>query len=162
MKKIKWIVIIVNLVVLLAYFNYSVAQKEALLKDGQLVLLPLAPVDPRSLMQGDYMALRYALSTDLDTDTIPKRGYCVVRLDGNGVASRVRFQKAPLPLHSGEHLIEYTAPDNWNINIGAESFFFQEGQAEKYDSAKYGGLRVDKNGNSLLVGLYNEQRQQIK
>ncbi|MFX7329222.1 GDYXXLXY domain-containing protein, partial [Acinetobacter baumannii] len=35
------------------------AQKEMLLKEGQLVLLPLAPVDPRSLMQGDYMALRY-------------------------------------------------------------------------------------------------------
>lgn len=162
MNKIKWIVILANQAILMVYFNYSVAQKEVLLEEGQLVLLPLAPVDPRSLMQGDYMALRYALSTDLDTDTIPKRGYCVVRLDGNGVASRVRFQKAPLPLHSGEHLIGYTAPDNWNINIGAESFFFQEGQAEKYDSAKYGGLRVDQNGNSLLVGLYNEQRQQIK
>lgn len=162
MSKIKWTVIIVNLVVLLVYFNYSVAKKEELLKNGQLVLLPLAPVDPRSLMQGDYMALRYELSNDINMDTIPKRGYCVVRLDENGVARRVRFQKALLPLHSGEHLVGYTAPDNWNVNIGAESFFFQEGQAEKYDSAKYGGLKIDKNGNSLLVGLYNEQRKKIK
>ncbi len=162
MTKFKWTVIIVNLVALLVYFNYSIAQKETLLKEGQLVLLPLAPVDPRSLMQGDYMALRYELSTGLSSDTIPKRGYCVVRLDGNGVASRVRFQKAPLPLHNNEHLIGYTAPDNWNVNIGAESFFFEEGQAEKYDRAKYGALRVDENGNSLLVGLYNEQRQLIK
>lgn len=162
MKKIKWIVILVNLVVLLVYFNYSIIKKEQLLEEGQLVLLELAPVDPRSLMQGDYMTLRYAISENLNADSMPKRGYCVVRLDSNGVANRVRFQKAPLPLHSGEHLIGYTAPDNWNINIGAESFFFQEGQAEKYDSAKYGGLRVDGNGNSLLVGLYNEQRKKIE
>ncbi len=40
MTKIKWIVILANLVLLLVYFNYSVARKEALLKDGQLVLLP--------------------------------------------------------------------------------------------------------------------------
>ncbi|XOT97907.1 GDYXXLXY domain-containing protein, partial [Alcaligenes pakistanensis] len=29
---------------------------------GQTVLLELAPVDPRSLMQGDYMSLNFALS----------------------------------------------------------------------------------------------------
>ncbi|WP_114789799.1 GDYXXLXY domain-containing protein [Niabella yanshanensis] len=136
--------------------------QEELLKDGQLVLLPLAPVAPRSLMQGDYMSLRYAISAELDTDTISKRGYCVVRLESNGVASRVRFQKAPLPGHSGEQLIGYTAPDNWNVNIGAESFLFEEGQAEKYDGAKYGALRVDKNGNSLLVGLYDEGKRKIE
>ena len=46
MKRIKWIIILVNLVALLGYFNYSIAKKEELLKDGQLVLLPLAPVAP--------------------------------------------------------------------------------------------------------------------
>ncbi|MGE9311825.1 GDYXXLXY domain-containing protein [Niabella sp. CJ426] len=162
MKKIKWIVILVNLVVLLVYFNYSIIKKEQLLEEGQLVLLELAPVDPRSLMQGDYMTLRYAISENLNADSMPKRGYCVVRLDSNGVANRVRFQKNIIPLHKGEHLITYTAPDYWNVNIGAESFFFEEGQAEKYDSAKYGGVKIDKNGNSLLVGLYNEQRKKIE
>ena len=57
MKKYSRILIIVNLILLLGYFNWSVYQKEQTLKDGQLVLLQLAPVDPRSLMQGDYMRL---------------------------------------------------------------------------------------------------------
>ncbi len=162
MKKFKWIIILVNVALLLVYINYSVVKKEKLLKEGQLVLLALAPVDPRSLMQGDYMTLRYAISENLNADSMPKRGYCVVRLDADGVASRVRFQKNIIPLHKGEHLISYTAPDNWNVNIGAESFFFEEGQAEKYDSARYGGVRVDGNGNSLLVGLYDEQRKKIE
>lgn len=162
MKKYKWIIILLNLVLLLIYFNHSLAKKEELLKGGQLVLLELAPVDPRSLMQGDYMALRYKISENIDFDNIPKRGYCVVMLDQSGKAERVRFQKGLTPLNKGEYLIEYTAPDEWNISIGAESFFFQEGQAEKYEKAKYGGVKIDKDGNSLLVGLYDEQLRKIE
>lgn len=151
-----------NLIILLVYFNYSVSKKEELLKDGQLILLQLAPVDPRSLMQGDYMNLRYAISNSTGTEHLPKRGYCVVRLDSKGIAEKVRFQQETTPLNKDEYLIKYTAPNEWNINIGAESFFFQEGQAKKYERAKYGGVRIDKDGNSLLVGLYNEQLKNIK
>lgn len=161
MKKYKWIIILLNLALLLVYFNHSIAKKEELLKDGQLVLLELAPIDPRSLIQGDYMALRYKISEDIHSENIPKRGYCVVRLDSSGVANKIRFQKDLTPLNEGEHLVEYTSPDKWNVNIGAESFFFQEGQAVKYEKAKYGGVKIDKNGNSLLFGLYDEQQQKI-
>ena len=59
MKKYSRILIIANLILLLGYFNWSVYKKEQTLKDGQLILLQLAPVDPRSLMQGDYMRLSY-------------------------------------------------------------------------------------------------------
>lgn len=162
MNKYKWLIIILNLVLLLVYFNYSVMEKETLLKNGQTILLKLKPVDPRSLMQGDYMDLRYDISNNINVETIPKRGYCVVKLNPNGTAEWVRFQKDPTPLKTGEHLIKYTAPNPWRINIGAESFFFQEGQAEKYDNAEYGGIKTDKDGNSLLIGLYDEQLKLIK
>jgi len=162
MTKYKWIIILVNLFLLLLYFNHSVTKKEELLKNGQLVLLELAPVDPRSLMQGDYMALRYKISEDIHSQNIPKRGYCVVQLNGKGVASKARFQKDPTPLNKGEHLIEYTSSDKWNINIGAESFFFQEGQGKKYEKAAYGGVKIDKGGNSLLVGLYDDEQKKIE
>lgn len=162
MRKYKWFVILLNLILLMIYFNHSVAKKEGLLKEGQLVLLELAPVDPRSLMQGDYMALRYKISESISAENIPKRGFCVVQLDAKKVASKVRFQEGRSPLHKGEHLIEYTSPDKWNVNIGAESFFFQEGQAEKYGKAKYGAVKVDKHGHSLLIGLYDEQQRRIE
>ncbi|NML68232.1 GDYXXLXY domain-containing protein [Chryseobacterium sp. RP-3-3] len=162
MKKYKWIIIAANLVILLVYFNYSVSKKEELLQDGKLVLLQLAPVDPRSLMQGDYMSLRYRLSENVNAEHLPKRGYCVIRLDSKGVAERLRFQQETTPLNKDEYLIKYTAPDQWNINIGAESFFFQEGQAKKYEAAKYGGVKIDKMGNSLLIGLYDQQLNNIK
>ena len=162
MKKYKWFIILLNLILLLLYFNYSVIKKEELLKDGQLILLELAPVDPRSLMQGDYMALRYKISENLDYETISKRGYCIVRIDTNGVAEKKRFQEKQTPLGEDEFLIKYKAANKWNVYIGAESFFFQEGQAEKYEKAKYGGVKIDKNGNSLLIGLYDEQRKKIE
>lgn len=163
MKKYSRIIIVLNLALLLLYFNYSVNKKEELLANGQLILLELAPVDPRSLMQGDYMRLRYNISIGLgDDNRIPKRGYCVVTLDSNGKANRVRLQEKLTPLSQGEHLIEYTSSDWWIINIGAESFFFQEGQAKKYEKAKYGGVKIDKSGNSLLIGLYDEEFKRIE
>ncbi len=160
MKKYRW-VIIVNLVLLLTYFNYAIFSKESILKNGKLILLELAPVDPRSLMQGDYMDLRYAIASEGFGEDMPKRGYCVVRPDADGVAKKQRLQEGKTPLHAGEYLIEYTS-GNWSIHIGAESYFFQEGHAERYDKAKYGGLKVDKNGNTVLIGLYDEQLKKIE
>ena len=162
MKKYKWFVILINLIILLVIFNNSVFKKEALLANGQLVLLELAPVDPRSLMQGDYMILSYGISADLVSDSIPKRGFCVVELPESGIGNFVRLQEGKLPLKENEVLIEYTAGKWSQINIGAESFFFQEGDADKYENAKYGGVKVDGEGNSLLIGLYDKDLKRIE
>ena len=162
MKKYKWIIILVNLIILLVLFNNSVLQKEELLSDGQLVLLELAPVDPRSLMQGDYMRLGYAISDNINSDSISKRGFCVVTLEENGIARKVRIQENKTPVNDNEFLLEYTSRKWGGINIGAESYFFQEGEAAKYENAKYGGIKVDDQGNSLLIGLYDENRKKIE
>lgn len=163
MKKYKVIIIAINLVLVLAFFHYSISTKESILKEGKLILLELAPYDPRSYLQGDYMDLRYAIANQSPaTEDIPKRGYCVVRLDSGIIAKRVRLQTSRTPLNQGEYLIEYTAPRYWSISIGAESFFFQEGQAGKYARAKYGGIKVDAKGNSILIGLYDDHKKLIQ
>lgn len=161
MKSYKWVLILLNLVLLLIYFNYSVAQKEEILKNGQLILLELAPVDPRSLMQGDYMELRYNIAFTNQDAKILKRGFCVIQVDSMGVGKKVRFQADRMPLNKNELLIEYTSANQWDVKIGAESFFFQEGQSQKFEEAKYGGLRIDKNGNSILIGLYDKNGEKI-
>lgn len=161
MKKFKWIVILINLLLLLVLFNNSIVKKEAILSDGKLILLELAPVDPRSLMQGDYMLLNYSIAVISELDSIGKYGYVVVKLNEKGIAEKVRIQPKKTPLNKDEFLINYTA-GNWSMNIGAESFFFEEGQAEKYEKAKYGGLQVDNKGNSILVGLYDENLHKIE
>ncbi|MGB4958897.1 MAG: GDYXXLXY domain-containing protein [Saprospiraceae bacterium] len=161
MRDYKNIIILINLIIILYLFNSSIFKKEKLLTDGQLILLELAPVDPRSLMQGDYMNLDYAISQNIAVDSITKRGYCIITLDEKGIGQRVRLQENTTPLKDGEYIINYTAVKWGRINIGAESYFFQEGQADKFEKAKYGGINVDNQGNSLLVGLYDENLQLI-
>ncbi len=160
MKKYKNILILINLIILVVLFNKSILKKEKTLTEGTLVLLKLAPVDPRSLMQGDYMRLRYEIATNLRLDTIAKRGYCVVKLSEKGIAKKIRLQDNITPLENDEYLINYTS-SNWNINFGAESYFFQEGNAEKFEKAKYGGLKIDNSGKSILVGLYDKNLKLI-
>jgi uncharacterized membrane-anchored protein len=54
-----------GLLLALAVANQGIVQRERILSDGRVLLLELAPVDPRSLMQGDYMALQFAAADDI-------------------------------------------------------------------------------------------------
>lgn len=53
--------IVASLLLTLVVANGAIWQKEALISHGRPVFIALAPVDPRSLMQGDYMALNFEL-----------------------------------------------------------------------------------------------------
>lgn len=163
MKRYSRILIIVNLLLLLGYFNWSVYKKEQTLKDGQLVLLELAPVDPRSLMQGDYMRLNYkeSGSESVDNET-PLRGYAILKIDSNRVGKVIRLQDSPEFTNgdgngNGDEIAIKYKIIKGRLFLGAESFFFEEGQDTLYQKAKYGGLKVNHTGESLLVGLYDKE-----
>jgi len=158
MTRYKNIILLANLILLTGYFSWSAIQKERILKNGQLVLLELAPVDPRSLMQGDYMVLRYAIAGD-SKDGIPKTGYYILQLDINSVGTVKRIQAVKQPIHDNEVIVKYKL---WGDKIGAESYFFEEGKTEKFENAKYGGLKIDKNGASILTGLYDKDFNLIR
>ena len=137
-----------------------VVQKEQVLRSGTPVLLELAPVDPRSLIQGDYMVLDYAISRERDTNTTATDGHMVLRLDANGVGTFVRFDTPDTPLAPDEFKLRYRLRKG-RYRLGAEAFFFQEGHADRYEGARYGELRVAGSGASVLVGLRDAQRQPL-
>lgn len=137
-----------------------VVQKEHVLRSGTPVLLELAPVDPRSLMQGDYMVLDYAISRERDKNTTAADGNMVLRLDANGVGTFVRFDTPDTPLAPDELKLRYRLRKE-RYRLGAESFFFQEGHADRYENARYGELRVADSGASVLVGLRDAERQPL-
>ena len=56
---------VTSLLLILLTVNALVYQQEKLLSDGEKILLKLRVVDPRSLMQGDYMALDYELAAQI-------------------------------------------------------------------------------------------------
>lgn len=144
---------LINLVIIMLVVNYHIVQKENTLKNGSTMLLRLIPVDPRSIIQGDYMALRYKIEDTVPVKQLDEKGRIVVSLDKNNVASFVRLYTGE-ELESGEHLLLYRK--RGKIKFGAESFMFQEGDAKFYMNAKYGELKVDMSGNSILVGLRGE------
>lgn len=143
---------------ILAAVNGLIAHKEATLGSGRRLLLRLAPVDPRSLMQGDYMVLSYEMERSVRTAALPRDGRVVVAVDGNDVAKFMRIH-AGEPLAPGEQLLRFRVRDRFRL--GAESFFFQEGHDKFYQGARYGELRVAASGSSVLVGLCNEERRPL-
>jgi len=159
-KLIKQVVLFLVAVAVIAAVNSMIYKKEMTLHVGKTMLLELAPIDLRSLMQGDYMALRYKIARDMQADSMPKDGALVVSLDENGVATFKRVHVSGVPLSAEEHLLRYRIRAKGG-RLGAESFFFQEGHAKYYDSAKYGELRVADSGNSVLVGLRGRNLERL-
>lgn len=150
-------------VFVLAALNYGIYEKEQIKENGDTLLLKLAPRDPRSLMQGDYMELRYAIERKAPFKELAshqKRGYMVIRSDENNVAQFARFHKGE-DLREGEKLLHFHKTKYRRVRIVPDSFFFQEGYAKYYQNAKYGVFKFDDSGNHLLVGLADENRQTI-
>ena len=164
MKLLRTVVALAGLALVLGAVNLSIAEKEAILKDGRQVLLELRPVDPRSLIQGDYMRLAYADKAFPDQDPaekMPLRGTVILKLDENGVATFLRADDGAA-LEAGQVRLRYKLlVDVRRLRYGAESFFFQEGDAALYDAARYGVLRAGEDGSSVLVGLADENRNLI-
>ncbi len=161
MKRIKNGLIILNLLVFLWLFNSSIINSERLLEEGELVFFELAPVDPRSLMQGDYMRLNYAIMSSIDSEDIYPIGYLIFELNHNNVAQFKRLEKDFGTIDKQDRIIKYQLGKRFFfskrpfVRIGAESYFFQEGKAEHFEAAKYGGLKISQNGESILIGLYD-------
>lgn len=149
---------------ILAGINATVWRYEHAMSSGEVVLLRLAPVDPRSLMQGDYMRLNYEIARELtsrDARATQNKGSdtLVIRLDAHQVATLVAAGK-PDRLASDERLLQvHQSERQWQI--GPDAYFFEEGTAEQYETARYGEFRLQADGKTLLVGLRDEAYQPI-
>ncbi|WDO03947.1 GDYXXLXY domain-containing protein [Aeromonas allosaccharophila] len=146
---------------IVAGINVTVWRYERAMSSGEVVLLRLAPVDPRSLMQGDYMRLNYEIARELASSDAREKGRdtLVIRLDAHQVASLVAAGK-PDRLASDERLLQvHQSERQWQI--GPDAYFFEEGTGEQYETARYGEFRLQADGKTLLVGLRDEAYQPI-
>lgn len=150
-----------GLALILGVVGWQIAAKERTLADGTLVLFELAPVDPRSLMQGDYMILAYAISREsrICDDGEIRDGRLLIALDGDGVAT-LRGVDGDEGPKADERAVVFRCREG-RLRLGAESYFFEEGTAAIYEQARYGGLRVAPDGASVLVGLYDADRRPL-
>ncbi|KAA1285190.1 GDYXXLXY domain-containing protein [Alcaligenes faecalis] len=177
--------VLLGTVLVLGVANVAIVQKERILSDGQTVLLELAPVDPRSLMQGDYMSLNFALSQNLSAlswglpkDVLAKMDaqqwvVVAVKLDENKVAQlkgvyleqdgqeRLWSEEGPVAEPSDVMRLRMRRHrSNWTP--GTDAWFFAEGSADRFDAARYGEFAVVEGGQSLLRAMLDEDRKEIK
>ena len=144
-------------IVILGAVNTLIIGKERIVADGTVVLLRLAPRDPRSLMQGDYMALRYSLAGEVAQAANNREindGHAVIELDDQQVARFIRVHENE-KLGAGEHLLQFRKRGE-TVRLASDAFFFEEGQWKTYQPARYGELRVDTNGHAVLIGLRDD------
>ncbi|HEX5793681.1 MAG TPA: GDYXXLXY domain-containing protein [Rheinheimera sp.] len=141
---------------ILAVSTLTIWRFEQTLASGQTLILELAPVDPRSIMQGDYMALAYAIDRELPDDA-GKFKYAWLSLSEQGIAS---LHSLSNDLAQQPGLIGVLLRQRDGIySVGPNAFFFAEGTAAVYEQARYGQFKVDSSGKALLTGLLDENLQ---
>ena len=162
MMRIRQAVAAVTLLIVLSAMGYAIAKKEAILERGRTILLPTAPADPRSLMQGDYMRLGYALTLFPDAEaikTLPYKGHVVLTLDDKATASFARLDDGT-PLGDGEIRVLYRRTSTgWGrrgMKYAPDSYFFEEGQGPRFEGARFVMVTVGESGETVLVGLADE------
>jgi uncharacterized membrane-anchored protein len=134
--------------------NVAIRQKESLIARGRPLFVALAPVDPRSLMQGDYLRLNFALPPDAGLATLVTRSrpMVVARRDDRDVATLLRVDMPGASLAEGEFRVELTPKDGGWVLV-TDAWFFREGDAQRWAQARYGEFRVAADGRALLVGM---------
>ncbi|HEX7403060.1 MAG TPA: GDYXXLXY domain-containing protein [Usitatibacter sp.] len=150
--------ILLGAAIVLAAINVSIMGKESIRHNGEIVYLDLAPRDPRSLMQGDYMALRFRLAQEIEASlhsgapvnpvlSEGQTGFANIALDEKRVASLAK------PGAASNLRIRYRLRKG-AVWLGTNAFFFEEGTDSRYASARYGEFRLDAaSGEAVLVGL---------
>jgi uncharacterized membrane-anchored protein len=162
-------------IVILLLLNFSIWQKQVHLSEGEVIYLKLAPVDPRSLMQGDYMALRFEMSTLIYTALsgqevqqdeefiqefinsnmlVAKDGYVVVEKDKNKVAQFVRLENDK-PITKTQRKLQFRVRND-RVKFATNAFFFEEGDEPIFRDAQYGVFRLNEKGEVLLTGMLDE------
>ena len=160
--------------VVLAVLNFWIYTNERFIETGEEVYFELVPVDPRSLLQGDYMRLNYKIVNNLraairipatvdepplNAEEIPREGKIVVRIDEKRVASYQRIWEPGESLGENERLLRYSQEGR---HVGSTSFFFEEGRGEAYEKARYGIFKLGKDGRTILRSLADENLVRIE
>lgn len=161
--KTRKIIIISTLFLIVGIFAWVGYQKQTIIDRGELVLLELAPQDPRSLMQGDYMSLYYDLYNEISTNglDLPQKGYLVLELDSLKVGKLLKASVLLDNNNENQVQIKYNKNKWGRVQLEADHFYFQENKADLYENAKYAALRVDPKGNYIIVGLYDSLAKPI-
>ncbi|NUF24434.1 GDYXXLXY domain-containing protein [Acinetobacter oleivorans] len=150
-----------------------VAKNEWHLHHSKSIFIELRPVDPRSILQGDYMALAYELNLQSLKALAGSESEALdqVIFNHSSVSAKV--------ILDSQNRVVRTILDNNNSFVGqslilknpenrlqalypaSRSFLFAEGLAQCYQKAKYAEFKVNTKGEAILFDLRGEGLQPL-
>ena len=150
--------------IIIAILCFAVYQKEDIIKNGDEFYISLEPVDPRSILQGDYMILHYnynsgkSMSWDTDDSDDMDYKYAILYLSSNGVVSGYTLTNDEV---AADNQVLLKVQQQKPLKFVANTFFFQKGKAELFDDAKFARFKYKK-GESILISLHDKSFREIK
>ena len=169
------------------FFSVLIIRHEWHLSNSESIYVRLKPVDPRSMIQGDYMALNYhlyygglppameltdarvdehAASEQLKIDYFLNQQSVItyVQLDSQRKVILTSFNPNLLtgyPNDSAKLIVKNPENTFEGLYPAARSFLFAEGLEPCYRDAQFAELKVQANGQPLLAGLVGGNLQAL-
>ncbi|OKL36053.1 GDYXXLXY domain-containing protein [Domibacillus mangrovi] len=147
------------------FLLFTAWQKEQLLQNGELVALELAPIDPRSMLQGDYVQLNYEIQTNYrdhyyeTTSTLPD-GKVAVLLEKS--SETIDYNGKTIPVYTASSFAQAGTEEGFSmigkaragtLTLGIEHFFIPENSGPKWEEKTHAIVRVAENGDAILETL---------
>ena len=160
-----WIVVAVAMII----------SKQSILERGKAVVLETVPVDPRDLLRGDYVILRYKIST-LDLEQVKsekpyyRRGEAIyLKLEPKEKFWEATAVQSKRSADNGIYIrgkVSYCYSKKLEVIYGIESYFVPEGEGREIERSMQGRKSsvsveaiVDSGGNALIKKVYIDKNR---
>lgn len=175
-----YLALLIAISVLLGLPGWMILHRAAILRDGTEIVLKTAPVDPRDLMRGDYVRLRYEEISSVDgslfegelpADEGPVKLWLTLHTgdDGLAVVKAVSVDRPANPA-PGEILLR-SKPTRWSrsgssqtvagqlsLSFGIERYYVPEGEGLAIEDARNEqrttvALRISDRGEAQIARI---------
>lgn len=167
-KKKSFLIIGIFWLILIGGF---IGLKEYTLQTGEEIFLKIIPVDPRDMFRGDYVVLRYDISTIdagisgmKDSDfTVGEKVFVSMKVDKEKTGSATGISKqTPKNGVFIKGTIKNISANKLTIEYGIESYFVPEGKGreiERQSSVLNAKVAVDGSGNAVIKSLFSNGQE---
>lgn len=156
-----WIAVAVGLII----------SKQHIIRTGKTVFLETVPVDPRDFLRGDYVILRYKISTIALQQIQSEKSYygqgekVYVKLEPRERFWGATALKTKKPISDNavymKARVKYCYDKKLELNYGIESYFVPEGEGKNIEKNMRGNkssveveVLVDTSGNAIIKKVF--------
>jgi uncharacterized membrane-anchored protein len=151
-------------ILLIVFFGIFIILNEYTLTTGEKVYLKTVPVDPRDLLRGDYVILRYEIEQDSSINYLIENKelklgdifYINLNIDENQIGN---FESVTLKNKPNKLSLKATIEtDSGNFNIGIGKYFIPEDKGRQLEVLRNKNLTmlvsIDKFGSTKIINPY--------